>query len=306
MVHHTMHDAEGIFDDNRQNFEMDDEENSDRFAENEQPGVATNAAKREVNKVSLSGLAAVLPAIGRIYDAHADATNTQEDSGQGRVTHDDEGGRGVSEIADDIPSPLITIAGEIVEVKDNVERGVVYSREEHDEDTHLRLKRGRDAISIVCLVFVVVSIGVVCIVTTNIQRIPNPGEKARNEDANEPSGTIDLIDAISMRGNGFFPTPTPSRFTVADLGFAHITPQPTLERPLLERVALKPRPGATQPLLLACQGECSSDADCRGGSLRDCELRRLFFIQTLKSNPLRRGTDLLPSSEGGASSELPR
>lgn len=305
MVHHTMHDAEGIFDDNRQNFEMDDEENSDRFAENEQPGVATNAAKREVNKVSLSGLAAVLPAIGRIY-AHADATITQEDSGQGRVTHDDEGEREDSEIAEDIPSPLTTIAGEIVEVEDNVERGVVYSREEHDEHTHLRLKRGRDAISIVCLVFVVVSIGVVCIVTTNIQRIPNPGEKARIEDANEPSGTIDLIDAISIRGNGFSPTPTPSRFTVADLGFAHITPQPTLERPLLERVALKPRPGATQPLLLACQGECSSDADCRGGSLRDCELRRLFFIQTLKSNPLRRGTDLLPSSEGGASSELPR
>ena len=235
-----------------------DGESTDDFFENKRPGVA-NVAKLEVDKdkVSLLELAAVLPrAIGRIC---ADATGTQEHGGQVEVILDDEAEREDSQGAEVIPSPLTT--GEVAE--DNAERGVVYSPEEHDY-IRLRSKRRRDGISIVCLVFVVVSIGVVCIVTTNIQR-SSTGEKARVEDDKEMSGTIDLSDAILKRGNGFAssPTPTPSRFT-ADLDFVHVTPQPTLERPFLELVALKPKPGATQPLLLACQGECSSDADCRG------------------------------------------
>lgn len=241
---------------------MDGEENSDRFVESELPGVA-NVANREVNKVSLSRPAAEPSrAIGRIY-ADDDVTATQEDIGQGRVTHDDEVERVGREIVEDIPSPLTT--GEIVEedIAEKGVRGVVHPLDQ-DDYTRLRLKRRRDGISIVCLVFVVVSIGVVCIVTTNIQRRVT-GEKARIEDENATSGTIDLSDALSMRGNGLLPpTPTPTGFTASDLDFVHITPQPTLERPFLERVALKPKPGATQPLLLACQGECSSDADCRG------------------------------------------
>ena len=282
---------------------MDGEENSDRFVESELPGVA-NVANREVNKVSLSRPAAEPSrAIGRIY-ADDDVTATQEDIGQGRVTHDDEVERVGREIVEDIPSPLTT--GEIVEedIAEKGVRGVVHPLD-RDDYPRLRLKRRRGGISIVCLVFVVVSIGVVCIVTTNIQRRVT-GEKARIEDENATSGTIDLSDALSMRGNGLLPpTPTPTGFTASDLDFVHITPQPTLERPFLERVALKPKPGATQPLLLACQGECSSDADCRGKVyVLDPSLP---FLETLKCyNPLRRGIDLLPSSEGGTSSGMPR